>query len=216
MAGVSKPPCIGNWDEDASPERTRTSTPGCLSEGPGHSSTPAAAAATLDALIDFAANDPRMETGCLFLKQMRSGKTQLGPETPHSSRKSMPTPGRPPYATFPCTGCRDRGEWPGWPTVEAGALPLPTDRAGHHPAASGEDRHQPGVPEPCAIAVHSAEPRSLGPSCRGPPAVPLGPVWAPDPPPPILQPALPLDPAPAGRGQVLPPPLPWSPSHSPP
>ena len=35
---------------------------------------------TLAALIDFAATDPRMETGCLFYK-MRAGKHRLGPET---------------------------------------------------------------------------------------------------------------------------------------
>jgi len=35
---------------------------------------------TLDALIDFACADPRMETGCLFHK-MRAGKHRLGPET---------------------------------------------------------------------------------------------------------------------------------------
>jgi AcrR family transcriptional regulator len=33
---------------------------------------------TLDALIDFASDDPRMETGCLFYK-MRAGKHRLGP-----------------------------------------------------------------------------------------------------------------------------------------
>ena len=35
---------------------------------------------TLDALIDFATTDPRMETGCLFYK-MRAGKHRLGQET---------------------------------------------------------------------------------------------------------------------------------------
>jgi AcrR family transcriptional regulator len=35
---------------------------------------------TLDALIDFASGDPRMETGCLFYK-MRAGKHRLGPDT---------------------------------------------------------------------------------------------------------------------------------------
>lgn len=35
---------------------------------------------TLAALIDFASDDPRMETGCLFYK-MRAGKHRLGPET---------------------------------------------------------------------------------------------------------------------------------------
>nr|WP_282563285.1 TetR/AcrR family transcriptional regulator [Gymnodinialimonas phycosphaerae] len=35
---------------------------------------------TLDALIDFALNDQRLETGCLFYK-MRAGKHRLGPKT---------------------------------------------------------------------------------------------------------------------------------------
>ncbi|MEO0750178.1 MAG: hypothetical protein AAFY25_00080 [Pseudomonadota bacterium] len=35
---------------------------------------------TLDALIDFACDDPRMKTGCLFYK-MRTGKHRLGPKT---------------------------------------------------------------------------------------------------------------------------------------
>ena len=35
---------------------------------------------TLAALIDFASQDPKMETGCVFYK-MRSGKHRLGPKT---------------------------------------------------------------------------------------------------------------------------------------
>ena len=35
---------------------------------------------TLGALIDFAVDDPRLETGCLFYK-MRAGKHRLGPKT---------------------------------------------------------------------------------------------------------------------------------------
>ena len=35
---------------------------------------------TLDALIDFAVDDARLETGCLFYK-MRAGKHRLGPKT---------------------------------------------------------------------------------------------------------------------------------------
>lgn len=35
---------------------------------------------TLDALVAFACDDPRMEKGCLYYK-MRSGKHRLGPET---------------------------------------------------------------------------------------------------------------------------------------
>ena len=96
--------------------------------------------ATLDALIDFACDDPRMETGCLFYK-MRSGKHRLGPET-RALIDEIDANAREAYATF-LQGCRDRGEWPGGPTVEAGARYLSeqivlaiTQRA------SGEDRHQ--------------------------------------------------------------------------
>ncbi len=35
---------------------------------------------TLDALIQFSSQDPKMETGCLFYK-MRAGKHRLGPQT---------------------------------------------------------------------------------------------------------------------------------------
>lgn len=35
---------------------------------------------TLDALTQFAADDPKMETGCVFFK-MRAGKHRLGPKT---------------------------------------------------------------------------------------------------------------------------------------
>lgn len=35
---------------------------------------------TLEALVDFCARDPKMETGCVFYK-MRAGKHRLGPKT---------------------------------------------------------------------------------------------------------------------------------------
>ena len=96
--------------------------------------------ATLDALIDFACEDPRMETGCLFYK-MRSGRHRLGPET-RALIEELDADARGAYAAF-LQGCRDAGEWPGGPTVEAGARYLSeqivlaiTQRA------SGEDRHQ--------------------------------------------------------------------------
>lgn len=73
---------------------------------------------TLDALIDFASADPRMETGCLFYK-MRSGKHRLGPET----RKRVDEIGAEAlagYAAF-LQGRRDAGEWPGPVSLDAGA-----------------------------------------------------------------------------------------------
>jgi len=74
--------------------------------------------ATLDALIDFACGDPRMATGCLFYK-MRSGRHRLGPET-RALVQELDAGARSAYATF-LRACRDAGEWPEGPTVEAGA-----------------------------------------------------------------------------------------------
>lgn len=74
--------------------------------------------ATLDALIDFACEDPRMDTGCLFYK-MRSGRHRLGPET-RALIEELDAGARSAYASF-LRACRDAGEWPEGPTVEAGA-----------------------------------------------------------------------------------------------
>ena len=74
--------------------------------------------ATLEALIAFASDDPRMETGCLFYK-MRSGKHRLGPET-RALVEELDAGARAAYASF-LQACRDAGEWPAGPTVEVGA-----------------------------------------------------------------------------------------------
>lgn len=74
--------------------------------------------ATLDALIDFACDDPRMETGCLFYK-MRSGKHRLGPET-RARVDELDAGARGAYETF-LQGCRDAGEWPAGRSAKAGA-----------------------------------------------------------------------------------------------
>lgn len=74
--------------------------------------------ATLDALVDFACADPRMETGCLFYK-MRSGKHRLGPET-RARVDELDAGARAAYETF-LRGCRDAGEWPAGVPIEAGA-----------------------------------------------------------------------------------------------
>jgi AcrR family transcriptional regulator len=74
--------------------------------------------ATLDALIAFASNDPRMQTGCLFYK-MRAGKHRLGPET-RALVEQLDAGARAAYVAF-LQACRDAGEWPEGPTVEAGA-----------------------------------------------------------------------------------------------
>lgn len=74
--------------------------------------------ATLDALIDFACDDPRMATGCLFYK-MRSGKHRLGPQT-RARVDELNAGARFAYETF-LQRCRDAGEWPAGRSVQAGA-----------------------------------------------------------------------------------------------
>ena len=71
---------------------------------------------TLDALIDFASDDPRMETGCLFYK-MRAGKRRLGPLT-RTRVEEIDAAGQSAYAVF-LQSARDAGE-------EIGGLPIPT------------------------------------------------------------------------------------------
>lgn len=73
---------------------------------------------TLAALIDFACDDPRMETGCLFYK-MRAGKHRLGPET-RARVEEMDAAGQAAYAAF-LQEARNVGEWPDGLSVEAGA-----------------------------------------------------------------------------------------------
>jgi len=73
---------------------------------------------TLAALIDFASDDPRMETGCLFYK-MRAGKHRLGPET-RARVEEIDAAAQGAYAAF-LQAARDAGEWPAGLSVEAGA-----------------------------------------------------------------------------------------------
>lgn len=95
---------------------------------------------TLDALIDFACNDPRMETGCLFYK-MRSGKHRLGPQT-RARVDELDSGARAAYASF-LRARREAGEWAEGPTVEAGARYLSEQIAlAITQRASGEDRGQ--------------------------------------------------------------------------
>ncbi|WP_053333770.1 TetR/AcrR family transcriptional regulator [Gemmatimonas phototrophica] len=65
--------------------------------------------ATLDALISFACDDPRMETGCLFYK-MRNGRHRLGPLT-RARMVELDTEARRAYEDF-LSRCRTAGEWP--------------------------------------------------------------------------------------------------------
>jgi AcrR family transcriptional regulator len=92
---------------------------------------------TLDALIDFASADPRMETGCLFYK-MRAGKHRLGPET-RARVVEIDAAAQAAYAAF-LQSCRDAGDWPGGLSVEAGATYLGEQIAlAITQRASGED-----------------------------------------------------------------------------
>ncbi|KPQ15121.1 MAG: transcriptional regulator, TetR family [Rhodobacteraceae bacterium HLUCCO18] len=77
--------------------------------------------ATLDALVDFACADPRMETGCLFYK-MRAGKHRLGPET-RARVEEIDAAAHAAYAAF-LQSRRDAGDWPGALSVEEGATYL--------------------------------------------------------------------------------------------
>ena len=76
---------------------------------------------TLDALIDFASDDPRMETGCLFYK-MRAGKHRLGPDT-RARVEEIDAAAQAAYAAF-LQAARDAGDWPEGLSVEAGATYL--------------------------------------------------------------------------------------------
>jgi TetR/AcrR family transcriptional regulator, copper-responsive repressor len=92
---------------------------------------------TLDTLVDFASNDPRMETGCLFYK-MRAGKHRLGPET-RARVDEIDAQAQGAYMAF-LQAARDAGEWPGGLSVEAGAKYLGEQIAlAITQRASGED-----------------------------------------------------------------------------
>ena len=70
---------------------------------------------TLDALIQFATDDPKMETGCLFYK-MRAGKHRLGPLT-RERVDEIDAAAIEAYERF-FHGRRDAGDW-------SGDLPIP-------------------------------------------------------------------------------------------
>ncbi|MGJ3265207.1 MAG: hypothetical protein ACFE0R_18445, partial [Salinarimonas sp.] len=92
---------------------------------------------TLDALIEFASADPRMETGCLFYK-MRAGRHRLGPET-RARVEEIDAAAQAAYATF-LRSRREAGDLPGGLSVEAGAKYLGEQVAlAITQRASGED-----------------------------------------------------------------------------
>jgi AcrR family transcriptional regulator len=93
---------------------------------------------TLDALIDFVSDDPRMETGCLFYK-MRAGKHRLGPLT-RARVEEIDAAAQAAYVAF-LQSCRDAGELIGGMPVAAGARYLGAQLGlGITQRASGEDR----------------------------------------------------------------------------
>jgi AcrR family transcriptional regulator len=109
---------------------------------------------TLDALIDFASDDPRMETGCLFYK-MRAGKHRLGPET-RARVEEIDAAAQAAYAAF-LQAARHAGEWPDGLSVEAGAKYLGEQIAlAITQRASGEDPARPRDADTGAVGVHQA------------------------------------------------------------
>lgn len=119
-AGVSKPSLyreFGSEDGlaraaiDRYAERVLSQVLGILEAGNGFR-------ATLDALVGFACDDPRMETGCLFHK-MRNGKHRLGPLT-RARIDEIEAAARGAYERF-LARCRDAGDFPADLSVRAGA-----------------------------------------------------------------------------------------------
>lgn len=120
MAGVSKPSLyreFGSEDGltlavlDRYAERVLSDMMVLLQSGKGLENT-------LDAMIDFAAADPRMETGCLFYK-MRAGKHRLGPKT-RARVEEIDAGAQAAFAAF-LQAAHDAGDWPIGLSVQAGA-----------------------------------------------------------------------------------------------
>ena len=139
LAGVSKPSVyreFGSEDGltraalDSYAERVLSDVFAILQAGTGLRET-------LDALIDFASADPRMETGCLFYK-MRAGKHRLGPQT-RARVEEIDAAAQAAYAAF-LASRRDAGERIGGLCVDSGAKYLGEQIAlAITQRASGED-----------------------------------------------------------------------------
>ncbi len=123
MAGISKPSLyrtFGSEDGltravlDRYAERVLSDVFAILQRGAGMRET-------LDALIDFASDDPRMDTGCLFYK-MHSGRHRLGPLT-RARIDEIDAAAIAGYAAF-LQARRDAGDWSGPLPVDAGAAYL--------------------------------------------------------------------------------------------
>lgn len=120
LAGVSKPSLyreFGSEDGltravlDSYVEQAFTDVLAILQSGRGLKET-------LDALVDFACADPRMETGCLFYK-MRAGKHRLGPET-RARIDEIDAAAQAVYRNF-LQNRRDAGDLPAGIAIDAGA-----------------------------------------------------------------------------------------------
>lgn len=139
MAGVSKPSLyreFGSEDGltlaalDRYAERVLSDVFAILQSGRGLQGT-------LEALVEFACADPRMETGCMFYK-MRAGKHRLGMQT-RERVDEIDAAAQAAYAEF-LHACRDAGEWSGGLPVGAGAKYLGEQIAlAITQRASGED-----------------------------------------------------------------------------
>ncbi len=139
LAGISKPSlyrAFGSEDGlthavlDSYAERVLSDVFAILQGGDGLRDT-------LDALVEFACADPRVETGCLFYK-MRAGKHRLGPET-RARVEEIDAAAQAAYAAF-LHSCRDAGDLPDGLSVEAAAPYLSEQLAlAITQRASGED-----------------------------------------------------------------------------
>jgi AcrR family transcriptional regulator len=120
MAGVSKPSLYREFRNedgltravlDLYAERVLSDVFAILNSGAG-------LRATLDALVDFATADPRMETGCLYYK-MRVGKHRLGTET-RLRLDEIEAAAQAGYLAF-LDPWRETAAWPDGLSVEAAA-----------------------------------------------------------------------------------------------
>lgn len=140
MAGISKPSLyreFGSEDGlklavlDSYAEQVLSDVFGIVTKGNGLQET-------LAALVDFAAADPRMDTGCLFYK-MRAGKHRLGPDT-RARVEEIDATAQEAYAAF-LQSSLDCGEWQGRLPVAAAAKYLGEQIAlSITQRASGEDK----------------------------------------------------------------------------
>jgi len=120
MAGVSKPSLYREFRNedgltravlDVYAERVLSDVFAILHSGGGLRTT-------LDALVEFATADPRMDTGCLFYK-MRAGKHRLGTET-RLRLEEIEAAAQAGYVAF-LDPWRGTASWPDGLSVEAAA-----------------------------------------------------------------------------------------------